>query len=849
MSTRRLFLSTVTHEFKSCRVQLAQDLRLPDVIVQNQEEYVAKIAAGESLLIKLDDYIRDCDAVIHLIGLQTSEQGEPAKQACVDDLLRRYADFSARTGLTDVELRALSYTQWEAWLAYYHKQTTRPALKLFLATPVAGFIPDHPPHAATAAAQAQSQDWHAQRLRDRGYYPEIRFENADRLAVEVLRALKDILPARQPAQRIADSRLVTRHTTDALLGREAELDLLDQAWARDSTHIQCVIAWGGVGKTALLAHWVQTRFRDLGWKNADGQPEPHDYFDWTFYDQGVRASDATHAGAASVGSFFSEALRHFGDAEPDQPERKAERLAALVQTHRSLIVLDGLEPLQYPHNHPQAGQLTDPDLARFLRLLAQKNPGLCLISSREALSELGGHLRASVPHHDLDDLTTPAAIALLRQQHVIGSDDDLTRAAEDYQHHALSLILLGRFLYTARGGDIRRRDTVSFEKLDSKRDAQTRSAWRVLQSYEHWLASPAGNPADLQALRLLGLFDRPATPDCLGALRRAPAIAGITDRLQALDDDDWNAALHRLHAAHLIQLRVPSRTPGSQAPHHEPRMLPVDAHPLVREYFARQLRGNEPQGYQAAHARLFEHLCQTTEPHQPDTLDGLQPLYQAVVHGCLAGRQRQACEEVYYDRILRGTGAGGAGGHYSIRRLGAVGADLGAVTAFFEMPWIRPSSKLNESVQSWLLSEAAVRLRFLGRLAEALEPMRAGLKMDIKAEHWHNSAVSASNISELEVALAEFEPAIADARRAISYADRIDAPGWSQRMFSRTTAADALHQWGKPRDAGVTKPAERAEMDAVTEARQLFEQAETLQREFQPRFELLYALQGFRYCD
>ena len=61
-------------------------------------------------------------------------------------------------------------------------------------------------------------------------------------------------------------------------------------------------------------------------------------------------------------------------------------------------------------------------------------------------------------------------------------------------------------------------------------------------------------------------------------------------------------------------------------------------------------------------------------PYRPDTLDGLQPLYQAVVHGCLAGRQQQACDELYIDRILRGTGGGG---NFSTFKLGAIGADLG----------------------------------------------------------------------------------------------------------------------------------------------------------------------------
>ena len=74
------------------------------------------------------------------------------------------------------------------------------------------------------------------------------------------------------------------------------------------------------------------------------------------------------------------------------------------------------------------------------------------------------------------------------------------------------------------------------------------------------------------------------------------------------------------------------------------------------------------------------------------------------------------------------------------RKLGAFGSDLGAVACFFERPWSRVSPSLTESDQAWLLNEAAFSLRALGRLTEALEPMRAGMEMGVKQEDWKNAA-------------------------------------------------------------------------------------------------------------
>ena len=175
-------------------------------------------------------------------------------------------------------------------------------------------------------------------------------------------------------------------------------------------------------------------------------------------------------------------------------------------------------------------------------------------------------------------------------------------------------------------------------------------------------------------------------------------------------------------------------------------LVSLDAHPLLREYFAKDLREIRPEACKTAHKRIYEHLATTTQNKSQPTLDDLQPLYQAVAHGCQAGLQQEACDDVYRDRILRGTGSDG---FYSTAKLGAFGADLGAVACFFDPPWRRVSPNLTPPVQAWLLNAAAFDLRALGRLTEALEPMRAGSKCASSKHHWTNAAISASNLSEL----------------------------------------------------------------------------------------------------
>ena len=91
----------------------------------------------------------------------------------------------------------------------------------------------------------------------------------------------------------------------------------------------------------------------------------------------------------------------------------------------------------------------------------------------------------------------------------------------------------------------------------------------------------------LALLRLLGLFDRPATADCLEALWKAPAIPGLTEPLVGMSEAQRNLAFTRLEDAKLLTV---NRDEGSG------ELVALDAHPLLREYFARRVREQAARG-------------------------------------------------------------------------------------------------------------------------------------------------------------------------------------------------------------------------------------------------------------
>jgi len=580
-------------------------------------------------------------------------------------------------------------------------------------------------------------------------------------------------------------------TGEHLFGREAELTRLDRAWADPETHVISLVAWGGVGKSALVNHWLGTMAKE----NYRGARRVYGV---SFYSQGTKQT------AVSADTAMDEALRWFGDPDPaaGSPWDKGERLAKLVRQVPTLLILDGLEPLQNPPG-PEAGRLKDPALQSLVRELAAGNPGLCVITTRHRVADIEPLSATTAPVIELENLSDEAGAALLRQHGVEGPDDELRQASRAFGGHGLALNLLGSYLHDVCQGDVRRRNEVGL--LDSDVE-QGGHAKRVMGSYENWL----GQGPELAALRIIGLFDRPADSKAVAALREVPPIPGLTEALEDLTDANWRQTLAKLRRAGLLAQEDPD----------DPDTL--DAHPLVREHFGQQLREDHPDAWREGNDCLYEHYKQAA-PELPDTLEEMAPLFAAVAHGCAAGRHQEAYDEVYRRRIRRGNEA------YSLQKLGAFGADLAALSGFFDLPWGVPLGGLRNDDRAWALNGAGFRLRALGRLAEAVEPMQAGLDAHIAREDWMNAAIAAGNLSELFVIMGDLRQALEFAQQSV---DRADESGVAfQRIIKRTTLADALHQAGR-----------------AAEAEALFGEAEAMQMEWQSEYPLLYSLQGFRYC-
>jgi tetratricopeptide (TPR) repeat protein len=458
-------------------------------------------------------------------------------------------------------------------------------------------------------------------------------------------------PSYQPPEKITVERLPV--TGAELYGRQTELEQLDRDWKSGSTHVVSLVAWGGVGKSTLVNKWRERMA-------ADNYRGAQRVYAWSFYSQGVGER------ATSADQFINDALEWFGDPDPtrvDSPWGKGERLAHLIRSKKTLLLLDGLEPLQHSFAD-QYGKLKDPALSTLITELAQENPGLCVITTRVMVPELVPFTE-SARQENLEQISTEAGRALLRLGGVRGTDLELENASREFGNHALALNLLAVYLHEIPGHHISGASQIPPLGLT---EAEGEHPRRVMAAFERRF----GEGAEVELLRMLGLFDRPADRRAMDTLRAEPPVPGLNVHIQKLSEVEWLLLIRRLRKLRLV----------AEESQHE--LDTLDAHPLIREHFGRQLRRDHPDAWREGNNRLYEHFKQRPK-ELPESIQEMEPLLMAVGYGCNAGRHRDALHEVYLPRIMRGNQS------YAARKLGARSALLSALTYFVEGgDWGRP---------------------------------------------------------------------------------------------------------------------------------------------------------------
>lgn len=550
--------------------------------------------------------------------------------------------------------------------------------------------------------------------------------------------------------------------TTALIGRKSKLTKLTEAFTNPSIRLAILVAAGGIGKSALTDEWLQL----IAEHNYYGKTH---VFGWSFYSQG------SHTTFTNSQPFFSAVLPFLEVTEiPKNEIEKARLLARCLQQKPCLLILDGLEPLQYSENlQTMSGELQDSALKEFIACFRRTaGNSFVLLSSRQPLVELkkwhSEHYLSlplkSLPHDD--------GASLLQALGVTGNKAERKAISKDLNGHALSLVLMGHLLSEHHQGDFRyARELPPLTSAHGDNDAEkdSRHALRVLHYYDS-----LQDTASRSFLQLLGLFDRPMDRSEKTILIEQAQHA---EPLRTLTAKQWQAVEQRLKKNGLLLGKKGSF-----------KRLEWDTHPIIRNYFGSTFRKNHPEAFRQAHLVLFEYYQKLPEREFPDTVEKMEPLYRAVVHGCLAGDYQQAYD-VYIKRISRENEI------YNFLRLGAYSPAITMLASFFPFGWTEVvKMDFPEENQAELLGAASFCLMSLGRLQEAIELRLADLKLRDKLADWKEASITARNLVVLYIVTGQLDNASNIAQKALKYSQR-DEDNFGQ-MASWSYIATISHRRG-----------------------------------------------------
>lgn len=560
-----------------------------------------------------------------------------------------------------------------------------------------------------------------------------------------------------------------------------QLEAVCRWWADGGAGACALIGIGGAGKTAIADRFLQMLPEvmplraDLP-KRANLRP-PERLFVFSFYD------------APNPDSFFAELFDFL--CPPGGQEQSAEdgganarrpsyqqTLLALQSAGSCLLMLDGLEKVQDDgvrggiFGEVQDGRLSD----LLVRLAEGYLPQVSvLITSRfplALLDELGSYYYRPI---EVEEIDVAAAVKLLKQRGVRGTDDQLSAIARDCGLHALTVDLTGGYIAEFGGGDpgTPLKLTRFEDEEEARRAEPTNVRRRAVRIQEYRFARIAEryragfkerDPAALALLERICLFRLGVTAAMLASIftgtnDKKPRIAGAA--LAGLTREQLGRTLERLEAMKLIEVAGAfSRSRRQDA------AATYSIHPAVRDGFLAGLDADTRRhGHEAARSSLNAALYEARDRDLADaaTLD----LLEEILHHTLQSGHVHEAWDIYNNRL--------GGSKNLIWRLGAYergaricrafagGASPESFISLHESAFFRRAKVLNqgangefsipyqqffESDRAFFINEWAVYLTGLGRLEAAARCYELFIQMRMEHDRWRNACIGNQNLCD-----------------------------------------------------------------------------------------------------
>jgi tetratricopeptide (TPR) repeat protein len=526
-------------------------------------------------------------------------------------------------------------------------------------------------------------------------------------------------------------------------GRVRERRMLSEWLSGDDHPMLALVAIGGMGKSALTWAWLQ---RDVLGLPLPGQPEdppdiaaayrvpeearPEGVLWWSFYER-----------EAGCPAFLDTALTYASGGQVDprgipSDYDKLQRLVALLQERRLLLVLDGLERQLRAYASlsaayqgdtvPQDVQgdpnsCTDPHAADFLRQVAALPlRSRVLITSRlfpRELEGLGGCRR-----EELTGLYPDDAVAFFHAHGVKGTRAEIEAACQPYGYLPLALRLLAGMIVRDKRmpGDIRVADRHPvLPELKGKE--------------QHHILEVAYNALD---------EDKQALLSRIAAFRSPMAYDAVSVLNPFADDEQFDAALEELIDRGLLSF--------------DPQRVRYDLHPIVRQYAYDRLADKE-----GVHSRLRDYFAAVPAPEvdEVQSIEDLAPVIELYHHTVGAGRYDEAFG-LFHDRVH----------DLLYYRFGAYHTVVELVRALFPDGEDRLPQLKTENAQSWTLNDLAVSYTLSGQPRRAAQLFEVSKAMDETQGDKESLTTALENLGVQQLGLGELAAAEANLRQSLELA-------------------------------------------------------------------------------
>lgn len=544
--------------------------------------------------------------------------------------------------------------------------------------------------------------------------------------------------------------------TSTLIGRQAELKLLTD-WvtgktlevdgrnaAADSVRIMSIIAFGGMGKSALTWKW----FKDI----APEEMKPlAGRLWWSFYDP-----DATFE------NFVTRALAYMSQRSIDEVQKIAlpdceKQLLAALDHDPFLFVLDGLERILVAYTSMDAACLddsqvrqekdrktADPRVGRFLRKLAQVEQSRILVSSRLYPTELeteGGDPRPGNFRCDLSGLSDEDAVELWRTFGVSGSREELLPVFNTFGRHPL--------LIQALAGEVKRYkrapgDFVEWRKANPQFDPSKCQKLKAAIAHVLGFAQRGLDTTVLKVLHTIAAFRMPAKYDTLAAILVEPRTGSSGKSLAiprvCADERELDAVLNELEDRGFVGW--------------DRRANRYDLHPVVRsEVWSGLAEAERQQVYEAIHDYLAS--VPVIEKDQIRTFEDLAPTIE-LYHTLIGLKRYEEATDLFYEHLNEVTLF-----RFSASRERAELLELLAPHAIPESPGLRPNN------QAFVLNALAATYLTGGKPAKAATLYRQHNAIQVELDDQDNLCIGLGNLSNALRQSGRLRGAEAAARQAL----------------------------------------------------------------------------------